>query len=115
MFCMHARQIRRKYVQKTFTSNAETLYSSQYRNVINIANARETVNEGGLGGVEVRTDCACLGIKIRSIQLIPTILYINCCYCTHKSTIHRFLRYLVSVAWRGWGGVREGGGGDRKS
>ena len=41
---MHARQIHRKYLQKTFTRNAETLYSSQYRNKIIIANARETVN-----------------------------------------------------------------------
>ena len=37
---MRARQIR------TFTRNAETLYSSQYRNIIIIANARETVKCG---------------------------------------------------------------------
>ena len=41
---MHARQIRRNYLQKTFTRNAETLYSSEYCNIIIIANARETVN-----------------------------------------------------------------------
>ena len=40
---MHARQIRRKYLQRTFTRNAETLYSSQYRNIIIIANVHETV------------------------------------------------------------------------
>ena len=41
---MHARQIRGKYLQKRFTRNVETLYSSQYCNIMIIANARETVN-----------------------------------------------------------------------
>ena len=40
---MHARQIRRKYLQRTFTHNAEMLYSSEYRNIIIIANVHETV------------------------------------------------------------------------
>ena len=39
---MHARQISRNYLQRTLTCNTEKLYSSEYSNVIIIANAHET-------------------------------------------------------------------------
>ena len=41
---MDARQIHRNYLQRTLTRNTETLYSSEYHYIINIANAHETVN-----------------------------------------------------------------------
>ena len=43
---MHARQIRARagIIYKELIRNAETLYSSEYSNIIIIANAHETVN-----------------------------------------------------------------------
>ena len=75
---MHAHQIRRNCLQRTFTRNAETLYSSEYRNIIIIADARETVNNR-----RMRQDCEVIKkdycTQQNVVASIPIPWYYNKC------------------------------------